>query len=142
MKINYKRLAIFIAIPLIIGTLVGLLTMKETSNMDSIIPGWIFPVVWTILYTLMGVSSYLVYEKENYIPRIYIVQLIFNYLWVFVFFTFKWYLFAFIWIIILILLVAIMIKKFYDIDRLAGYLQIPYIIWLLVAAVLNFMYLI
>ena len=142
MKINYKRLAIFIAIPLIIGAIVGLLTSSETSNMDSIIPGWIFPVVWTILYTLMGVSSYLVYEKENYVPRIYIVQLIFNYLWVFVFFTFKWYLFAFIWILVLIGLVAIMIKRFYDIDRLSGYLQIPYILWLMVAAVLNFMYII
>lgn len=140
MKINYKRLAIFILVPLVLGTIVGLLT-SVNSGMDSIIPGWIFPVVWTILYILMGVSSYLVYEKEGYIPRIYIYQLIFNLLWSFVFFTFKWYLIAFIWIVILFFMVAKMIKEFKEIDKTAGNLQIPYLIWLIVAAILNVFYL-
>ena len=87
----------------------------------------------------MGVSSYLVYEKEEEIPRIYVIQLIFNLLWSFVFFTFKWYVFAFIWIIILFILVIRMIKEFKSIDSLAGNLQIPYAIWLVIAAILNLM---
>lgn len=141
MKTNYKLLSIFIVIPLILGTIFGLLTVPE-SNIDSIFPSWIFPVVWTILYTLMGISSYKVYQKEKYIPQIYIIQLIFNYLWVVIFFTFKQFTFAFIWIIILIFLVLIMIKKFLVINKTAGYLQIPYLIWLIIAAILNLMFII
>lgn len=141
MKINYKRLIIAILIPLLLGTLVGLLTVPN-SNIDSIIPSWIFPVVWTILYILMGISSYIVYEKELSIPKIYIIQLIFNLLWSFVFFRFELFVFAFIWIIILFFLVLKMIQEFKKIDKLAGYLQIPYAIWLVVAAILNSMYII
>ena len=139
MKINYKLLSIFIIIPIFIGGIIGLLTVSN-SNIDSIIPSWIFPVVWTILYTLMGISSYIVYEKICTVPKIYIIQLIFNYLWVFIFFSLKNFLLAFIWIIILIILVAIMIKKFLSINKLSGYLQIPYLLWLLVALYLNFMF--
>ncbi len=138
MKINYKRLILFILVPVLLGALVGLLT-SVNSNVDSILPKWIFPVVWTILYTLMGVSSYLIYEKVDYVPRIYIIQLIFNLLWSFVFFNFKWYTFAFIWIIILFILVIKMILEFRNIDKTAGNLQIPYAIWLVIAAVLNLM---
>lgn len=136
MKINYKKLAIFILIPLVLGTIVGLLT-STNSNIDSIIPPWIFPVVWTILYTLMGISSYLIYEETNEIPKIYIYQLIANLLWPFVFFKFKLFTLAFIWILLLILLVIIMIKDFLSKNKLAGYLQIPYLIWLIIAAILN-----
>lgn len=136
MKINYKKLAIFILIPLVLGTIVGLLT-STNSNIDSILPPWIFPVVWTILYILMGISSYLIYEETNEIPKIYIYQLIANLLWPFVFFKFKLFTLAFIWILLLILLVIIMIKDFISKNKLAGYLQIPYLIWLIIAAVLN-----
>ena len=138
MKINYKRLLIFIFIPVILGAIVGLLT-SVNSDIDSILPKWIFPVVWTILYILMGISSYLVYTKEDELPRIYITQLIFNLLWSFVFFKFKWFTFAFIWIIFLFLLVIKMIKEFNNIDKRAGNLQIPYAIWLIIAAILNLM---
>lgn len=136
MKINYKKLAIFILIPLVLGTIVGLLT-STNSNIDSILPPWIFPVVWTILYILMGISSYLIYEETNEIPKIYIYQLIANLLWPFVFFKFKLFTLAFIWILLLILLVIIMIKDFISKNKLAGYLQIPYLIWLIIAAILN-----
>ena len=138
MKINYKRLIIFILVPVLLGTLVGLLTSVNTT-IDSILPKWIFPVVWTILYILMGVSSYLVYEKEDDVPRIYIIQLIFNLLWSFVFFKFKWFTFAFIWIVVLFILVIKMIKEFKLIDKRAANLQIPYAIWLVIAAILNLM---
>lgn len=141
MKINYKRLIISILIPLLLGSLVGYLTTTN-STVDSIIPAWIFPVVWSILYILMGISSYIIYQKEEEVPRIYVIQLIFNLLWSFVFFTFKLYTFAFVWIIILFFLVIKMILEFKDINKTAGYLQIPYAIWLVVAAILNLMYII
>lgn len=136
MKLNIKRLLIFILVPLSLGTLVGILTTNN-SNVESILPPWIFPVVWTILYILMGISSYLIYEDTKEIPKIYIIQLIFNLLWSFVFFTFNLKTLAFIWILLLILLVIIMIKDFLSKNKLAGYLQIPYLIWLLIAATLN-----
>lgn len=136
MKINYKNLIISILIPLALGGIVGLLTVSN-SNIDSIIPSWIFPVVWTILYILMGISSYIIYEKTGKIPEIYIIQLIFNLLWSFIFFKFKLFVLAFIWIIILFILVIKMIKEFRKTDKLAGNLQIPYAIWLVIAAILN-----
>lgn len=136
MKLNIKRLLIFILVPLSLGTLVGILTTNN-SNVESILPPWIFPVVWTILYILMGISSYLIYEDTKEIPKIYIIQLIFNLLWSFVFFTLNLKTLAFIWILLLILLVIIMIKDFLSKNKLAGYLQIPYLIWLLIAATLN-----
>lgn len=136
MKINYKRLIISILIPIALGGIVGLLTVPN-SNVNSIIPSWIFPIVWTILYLLMGVSSYIIYEKTKIIPDIYIIQLIFNLLWSFIFFKFKLFTLAFIWIIILFIMVLKMIKEFKQIDKLAGNLQIPYAIWLVIAAILN-----
>ena len=141
MKKNYKRLIIFTLIPVLLGAIVGLLT-SVNSNIDSVIPAWIFPVVWTIIYILMGVSSYLVYEEIGEVPRIYTRQLIFNLLWSFIFFKFKWFTFAFIWIIILFVLVYRMIREFREIDRTAGNLQIPYLIWLVVAAILNLTFII
>ena len=136
MKINYKKLSIFILVPLVLGALVGILTVPN-ANIDSIIPSWIFPVVWTILYILMGISSYIIYEKTNEIPKIYTYQLVVNLLWSFIFFRFKLFTLAFIWILLLILLVIIMIKDFLSKNKTAGYLQIPYLIWLLIAAFLN-----
>ena len=141
MKRNYKLLAVFILIPIVLGGIVGLLTVKG-SNIDSILPAWIFPVVWTILYTLMGISSYMVYMDTGYIPKIYIIQLVVNYSWVFIFFTFKNFILAFIVIILLVILVGLMIKKFSSINKVAGYLQIPYFIWLIIAGYLNLMFII
>lgn len=136
MKINYKRLFIFILIPVLLGALVGFLTSKD-ANVDSFIPGWVFPIVWTILYILMGLSSYIVYEEDKALPSIYIIQLIVNLLWSFIFFTFKLYTLAFIWIIVLFILVIKMIIEFKKTNDLAAYLQIPYAIWLVIAAILN-----
>ena len=138
MKINYKLLSIFILVPLLLGTIVGLITVPG-SNIESIIPPWIFPVVWTILYILMGISSYIIYEKTKTIPKIYIIQLLVNLFWSFVFFVFKQKISAFILIIILIILVTIMIKDFLKESKLSGYLQIPYLIWLCIASILNLM---
>ena len=136
MKVNYKRLLSYILVPVILGGIVGLLTVPK-SNIDSIIPAWIFPVVWTILYILMGVSAYLIHEKNAYVPRIYAISLVVNLLWSFIFFKFKWFIFAFIWIILLFVLVLKTILEYRKIDKTAANLQIPYLIWLVVAAILN-----
>ena len=136
MKINYKRLIIFILVPLLLGALVGILTVPN-ANIDSFIPAWVFPIVWTILYILTGVSSYMIYIETNEISKIYIYQLIVNLLWSFIFFKFKLFTLAFIWILLLILLVIIMIRDFIYKNKTAGLLQIPYLIWLVIAAILN-----
>ncbi len=141
MKINYKKLLIFILVPLLLGTFVGLVAVSP-NKVASIIPSWIFPIVWTILYILMGVSSYIIYEQINEIPKIYIIQLIVNLLWSFIFFTFRLYVLAYIWILLLIALVSIMIIEFIKINKISGFLQIPYIIWLLIASFLNLMFII
>ena len=99
-------------------------------------PGILFPIVWSILYLLMGLSYTLV-DKSKDIKFIYYLQLAFNYLWSFIFFVFKMRFLAIIWIIILIVLVIIMISKFYHSNKLAGYLQLPYLIWLLFALYLS-----
>lgn len=103
-------------------------------------PGIVFPIVWTILYVLMGVS-YEILKTNNKtsdeIDSIYYLQLGVNALWSIFFFIFKWRLFSFLWIILLAAFVIIMIKRFYEKNKLAGLLQIPYIIWIAFASYLN-----
>ena len=143
MKINYKKLVIYILIPLILGSIVGLLT---SGNYNEIImpkftpPKILFPIVWSILYILMGISRYIIDNKEHNHSAItiYRIGLIVNLLWPFLFFNFKWYLFSFIWIILLITLVTIMIIKFLKLSKTSGLLQIPYLLWLIFASILNF----
>lgn len=144
-KINYKLLIINIIIPLLVGIIGSILGNPNNFEMinkpEFSPPAIIFPIVWTILYVLMGISAYIVIsnddtnKKQAYI--IYILQLIVNGLWSLFFFRFGWYLFSFFWIILLIILVIIMIDSFYKINKTAGYLQIPYLIWLIFASVLN-----
>lgn len=141
MKINYKKLILFILVPLLLGAFVGIITVSN-SNINSILPSWIFPVVWTILYILMGISSYIIYSKLDIINSIYKIQLVVNLIWPFIFFKFKLFILAFIWLLLLILLVIIMIKEFLNEDKLAGYLQIPYLVWLFIALFLNLMFII
>ena len=135
-----------ILIPLIVGGVVGIIIspfMDYNSLQKPPLapPGIVFPIIWTILYFLMGVSygilksNYLTDEKIDFI---YYLQLGVNALWSVFFFILKWRLFAFIWIILLAALVIIMIVKFYDKNKLAGLLQIPYILWVLFASYLNF----
>ena len=147
MKIDVKKLIIRILIPLVLGTLVGLITganggYNSFIKPDFAPPAVLFPIVWSILYILMGISSYIIDNsndgKKEKAMNSYYAQLIINLLWSFIFFSFKMYLFAFIWIILLILAVVIMIKRFYDINKLSGLLQIPYLLWLIFASILNF----
>ena len=150
MKINWKLLIKCIAIPLIVGAVSGLLTRNAMMDFEVLNkpplspPAWLFPVVWTILYTLMGISSYLVKtsgadEKDIFDAlNIYFYQLVVNFLWPIFFFNFQWYLFSFVWLVLLWILVVQMIKRFDGISKAAAYLNIPYLLWLTFAAYLNF----
>lgn len=136
-KIVNKLLVLFH--PLLLGAVVGFLTDQETfKTINKPIfspPGWVFPVVWSILYILMGISLYI--AKNNKLSdagyRYYIIQLVLNLLWSFIFFNFKWYLVSIIWILVIIFFVINMIREFYKTKKVAGYLQLPYLLWLLAA---------
>lgn len=146
MKKEIKNIIIAIIIPLGLGFIFSLFTNSGTVYKQMIKPplsppGYLFPIVWTILYILMGISSYLIYKKvglDNKAIKIYLIQLFVNLFWTIIFFNFRLYLLAFLWIILLIVLVATMIKEFYKIDKKAAYLQIPYLIWIIFASYLNF----
>lgn len=147
-KNNRSALVISILIPLAIGSLSTLISgnrsMYFSINKPALSPpAFIFPIVWTILYILMGISSYTIYESESPSKsnalRTYAVQLLFNFFWSIIFFGLSQYFFAFLWLVALILLIAVMIYQFYKISPAAAYLQIPYFVWCLFAAYLNFM---
>ncbi len=131
-----KNLIIFIAIPLVLGGIVGLITSKGSSSYDGIVPGWIFPVVWSILYIMMGISSYLIRDDRKLL-NIYIVSLVMNVLWPIIFFGFKLKVLGFFWILILIFVVGYMIYRFYDKNKVSAYLLIPYLLWIIFASILN-----
>ena len=148
-KKNINRsLIISIIIPLFIGLISSLLSLNSFNNFNLLNkpplspPGWLFPIVWTILYVLMGISSYLIYEENDVHSdcclKIYLLSLFVNFLWTPVFFSLELRLFAFIIIIVLDLLVAYTILCYSKVNKKAAYLQIPYLIWVLFATYLNF----
>lgn len=148
-KINKKLLAICIAIPLLVGTVSAFMTNEsmmifQTVNKPPLSPpGWLFPVVWTILYTLMGVASYLVLtgegtmEEKSQAISVYFYQLLVNFLWSTWFFNLQWYVFAFFWLVLLWVLIFVMLVRFYRLSKPAGYLMIPYLLWVTFAGYLN-----
>lgn len=150
MKTDKEKLVISILIPLAVGAVSGLLTRNAREAFDLFVqprltpPDWVFPVVWTILYILMGIASYLVWQQGTEKAdvrralRLYAIQLIFNFLWSFFFFQFTWFLFSFFWLAALWIQVLILIFRFRNIQETAGNLLIPYLIWLSFAAYLNF----
>ena len=100
-----------------------------------------FPIVWTILFILMGISSYLIYESNDENKGkallIYGIQLFVNFLWPIFFFVLNYRLIALFIIISLLILIIIMIIRFYKINKLAAYIQIPYLLWVAFATYLN-----
>ena len=148
MKIDKKRLIICLAIPLVVGGAAGLLTMNSMEAFEALNqpplspPGWLFPVVWTVLYVLMGIASYLVsvsdapHEEKARALWTYGIQLAFNFLWPIAFFNLKWYLFAFLWLVILWILILITALRFGRIRKPAGYLLVPYLLWVAFAGYL------
>ena len=142
---NFKVYLKSILVPVIVGGVVGLIISGsiDYNNLQRpplSPPSIVFPIVWTILYILMGVS-YGILKVRNLndedVNFIYYLQLIVNALWSIVFFLLKWRLFSFIWILILDFLVVVMIVKFYEKNKVAGLIQIPYLIWIIFASYLN-----
>lgn len=149
MKIKWGKLIISIAIPLGVGAASAFLTMDSMQTFSSLNqpplspPAWLFPVVWSILYVLMGIASYIVSESDKPARSgtaltVYGAQLFFNFFWSIIFFNLEAYLFAFIWLLILWVLIIINAVLFYRISKPAGILMIPYILWVTFAAYLNF----
>lgn len=135
---NLKKFIIILLLTFIIGTIPSWFISMDISNLVKPfdIPRIIFPIVWTILYFMMAVSYYLVSSKEKTLG-IYLAQLIFNSLWTVLFFGLKLRLLAFIWLVILFILVITMLIKYYKLNKTAGYLLIPYSLWLIFAGYLN-----
>lgn len=145
-KNGTKKLTASIAIGLGTGLLSVLLTLGNFKAYSALLqppmpPEWLFPIVGGILYILMGVSAYLVYEcdtEEKYIGlAVYVLQLIFNFLWLIIFFNIRNLLFAFVWLVFLWVLVLAMAISFYKVNKTAGLLQIPYLLWVTFAGYLN-----
>lgn len=149
MKKEIKTYIVAIIIPLLVGGLSALLTMGSMDIYSSIIrpplspPAIVFPIVWTVLYILMGIGSAMIYnsdatedEKKNALT-VYAIQLIINFFWSIIFFNLRAYLFSFILLVVLWILVLVMILKFAKINKTAAILQIPYLLWLTFAGYLS-----
>ena len=141
---------ISVVIALAVGGISALLTMNNmglySKNEQPALapPPWLFPVVWTILYVLMGIGAALVYNRKDFKPEetrnaliIYAVNLALNFFWSIIFFNLEAYLFAFIWLVALWIVIIAMIISFRKVSPVAAYLQIPYLIWVTFAGYLN-----
>ncbi len=150
MKSHKLKLFFFIAVPLLVGGLSALVTRGEMEKFSSLNqpplspPSILFPIVWTILFVLMGIASYLVYKAEPDSPRVcralkvYAIQLIFNFVWTILFFNCGLFYLAFAWLLVLWVLILSTIAQFCRISKTAGWLLVPYILWVTFAAYLNF----
>ncbi|MGI6502024.1 MAG: TspO/MBR family protein [Anaerostipes sp.] len=148
-KVNWKSLIISLAISLGAGVISALLTSNSMEIYEKLYqpplapPGWLFPIVWMILFILMGVSAYFVYEsnkekeEKDSALLLYGIQLVVNVVWSILFFRFHGYFFAFLWLLLLWYLIYHTLKRFYDIEPIAGWLMVPYLMWVTFAGYLN-----
>ena len=139
-KLNFKKLILTIAIPLILGLIVGLISKNHDWYFKPKLtpPDIVFPIVWTILYILLGLSYYLIPIKTEKVKKRYIINLAINLLWPIIFFNFQWFLVAFLWIILLDISLILMMAEFYKENKTSFYLNIPYLLWSLFATYLTF----
>ena len=150
MKIKWTELLTCLLIPLSVGAISGIISGGGIDAFDSMIkpalspPAWLFPIVWTTLFILMGIASYLVLvsggDRSDIVRCLvfYAAQLFFNFFWSIIFFNLEWYLVAFIWLVVLWVFILITTICFYNISKTAGYLMIPYLVWVGFAGYLNF----
>lgn len=143
------KLILCIALTLSIGAISGIATSSGINNWYVTLnkpvfnpPNYLFGPVWTVLYILMGVSFYLILQSKNSILKnraimIFFIQLFLNFCWSFLFFKFQLVGIAFIEIIFIWVSIIIMIVAFYKINKVASWLQIPYLLWVSFASVLN-----
>ena len=139
-----------IAIPLSVGVLSALLTKDNMKIYGEIItpplspPGWLFPIVWTALYALMGIGSCMIYLKRKSAPSIvrtgltyYAMSLVANFGWSIIFFNMRLFRIAFLWLLLLLYLIIRTALSYFKVAKVASYLQIPYIAWVVFAGYLN-----
>ena len=145
---KYMPFILSIAIALGVGGLSAYLT-KESMSIYSAInrpplspPSWIFPIVWSVLFVLMGISAALVWKSSggtlDTALLFYAAQLVVNFCWTLIFFNFRAYFAAFIWLLLLLVLILITIIMFYRKNKAAGWLLFPYFVWVCFAGYLNF----
>lgn len=149
METKKKLLIVSIFIPLAVGILSSILSGGGMADFQVLKrpplspPGWLFPVVWTVLYVLMGIASWLIImseanEEDRYRALFfYGLQLAVNFFWSIFFFRFDWYLFSFFWLILLWLLIVQTWRLFREISVPAGRLLVPYLLWVTFAGYLN-----
>lgn len=147
---TWKVYAFWIVFAEAVGALAGLLTRNGTRLYATSIlkpplspPALVFPIVWAILYVLMGIGAARIYLTPVSGIRtrglqLFLIQLAFNFLWSVIFFNFQAFGLAFIWLVILWALILMMALTFSKTDRLSALLQIPYLIWVLFAGYLNY----
>ncbi len=147
-KIDWCLLLKIVLVTELIGILSGLFDGNTGQLYTSFIkpplspPGWLFGVVWPVLYLLMGIAAYLIYQAPQSQDRqqaiaLYWVQLFVNFLWPIIFFRFERYWLSAAVILLLVILVAMTTLRFWKINKTAGYLMLPYLLWLLFATYLN-----
>ena len=141
---NKIKNAFYIFLPIILGSIIGFII--NTDTYQTLVkpplspPSWLFPIMWSIIYLLMGISFYLLKKEDNVDPsteKLYYLQLIVNLLWSIIFFSLKWRFIASIWIIALDILILLMINAFLNRKKVSAYLNIPYIVWCLFATYLT-----
>lgn len=144
-----KPYLVSILIALAVGALGGIVTSNGMPDYEQIIkpaltpPSIVFPIVWTILYTLMGIGAAMIWKEEKSDQRrfsliIYALQLILNFLWSFLFFSKQAYFLSFLCLLVLWVLILMMIRSFSRVNPRAARLQIPYLLWVTFAGYLNF----
>ena len=149
-KDKIKPYAVSILLTLAVGGLSGFLTSMGMDSFDALTkppltpPSFLFPIVWTVLFILMGVGAARIFMTEPTAARnraliVYVVQLAVNFFWSIIFFNLQAYAFAFFWLILLWVLILTMIYLFCKIDKPAALMQIPYAIWVTFAGYLNLM---
>lgn len=147
-KPTWRSLLLLILVTLGLGTLVGFLTQRDASFYEGLTkpvfapPGWLFPVAWSILYTAMAAAMWFVLREQGrdrfILLGLYTAQLAVNLFWPYLFFTQQTLGLAFFWLVLLWALAAIMLYQFFRESRAAGWLLVPYQLWLTFAAALNF----
>lgn len=145
---HYLPEIIYIGISLFIGLIGGLLTNMGIPAYEAVQkpwftpPSWVFPIVWSILYILMGYAMAKVSRTNSPLLTnclsLFGIQLLLNLFWSVWFFLLQWYGFAFLWLLVLLIAVVAMAVCFYRLNKVAGLLQIPYVLWLMLAASLNY----
>ena len=148
-KIKWKIYLLWVLLAEAVGALAGWLTREGTKLYEAVVekpplspPSMVFPIVWIILFALMGIGAARVYLAPSSSDRfralgVFLLQLAVNFLWSIIFFNLQSYGVAFFWLVFLWLLILWMIVAFRRVDPLAAWLQVPYLLWVTFAAYLN-----